>query len=96
MTRNSQFEIAGEASDGVLCSIACVEPRAQADRSTCSDRVAKATLEGSLMEPPPPSLLVRLILAAAERPLHAGFVVAALGIAVVAVVLARRPRPRPL
>jgi hypothetical protein len=48
------------------------------------------------MEAPPPSLLVRVILEAAERPLHAGFLFAALGIAAVAVVLARRPRPRPL
>jgi hypothetical protein len=85
---------AGEAREGVLCSVACVEPRGESSR--CAEIVSTASLEGALMEPPPPSLLVRLILAAAERPLHAGVLVAALGIALVALVLARRPRPRPL
>jgi hypothetical protein len=87
---------AGEARDGVLCSVACVEPRAEGDGAGCAGLVASASLEGALLEAPPPSVLVRLILASAERPLHAGFVIAALGIAAVAAVLARRPRPRPL
>jgi hypothetical protein len=85
---------AGEAREGVLCSVACVEP--QSESSRCAEIVVTASLEGALMEPPPPSLLVRLILAAAERPLHAGVLVAVLGVALVALVLARRPRPRPL
>jgi hypothetical protein len=87
---------AGEAREGVLCSVACVEPRGPGSISRCGDVVASASFEGALMEAPPPSLLVRLILAAAERPLHAGVLLAVLGLGLVALVLARRPRPRPL
>lgn len=85
---------AGEAREGVLCSVACVEVRGASLK--CSELVSSASFQGSLMEPPPPSLLVRLILASAERPLHAGALVLVLGIAAVAIVLVRRPRPRPL
>lgn len=87
---------AGEAREGVLCSVVCVEPRSEGSGTRCGGLVASASLEGALMEAPPPSALVRLILAAAERPLHAGVVFAVFGLAVVAIVLARRPRSRPL
>jgi hypothetical protein len=87
----------GEARDAVLCTVLCVAPLGQAPAraSACEDLARATSLEGALMEAPPPSVMVRLILVSAERPLAAGIVLAVLAVLAVAVILARRPRPRP-
>jgi hypothetical protein len=88
---------AGEARDAVLCTVVCVAPvgRAPALPSACEELARASSLEGALTEPPPPSVMIRLILASAERPLAAGVALSVLAVLAVAVILARRPRPRP-
>jgi hypothetical protein len=84
---------AGEDREAVLCTLVCIEPSGRAPR--CATLVEAASLEGALMEAPPPSLLVRALIAAATHPARAGALAVVLGALVVAVILARRPRPRP-
>lgn len=86
---------AGESRDAVLCSLVCAEPAARVGGGRCAELVRGAAPEGAFTGAPPPSMLVRGILLAAERPKHAALVASVLGAAVVAVILARRPRPRP-
>ncbi|TKD13222.1 hypothetical protein [Polyangium fumosum] len=81
----------GAASEAVLCTFVCEEPRAG---ERCAALVANAELT-SLVPPPPPSLLVRTILMAAERPREAALLGLGIGVLLVAVLLARRPRPSP-
>ncbi|MRG94862.1 hypothetical protein [Polyangium spumosum] len=81
----------GAAREAVLCTFVCEEPRTG---ERCGELVAKAEL-GSLVPPPPPSLLVRSILMAAERPRDAALLGAGIGVLFVVVLLARRPRPSP-
>jgi hypothetical protein len=82
---------AGEAREAVLCSIVCDEP---SDGARCGALVDTTELT-LLVEPPPPSALVKGILFAAERPREAGLVGALVCVGVVSLILARRPRPRP-
>lgn len=82
----------GRDHDAALCSVVCVEP---APRARCGALVDAAHLEGALVAPPEPSLLVRSILLAAEQPLATAATFAALASAGVAVLLWRRPRPHP-
>jgi hypothetical protein len=81
----------GEAKEALLCTVVCEEKGTEA---RCGDLLEGVRVEG-LVEPPPPSLLVRAVLTAAERPREAGVVTMGLCLAVVAFILARRPRPRP-
>jgi hypothetical protein len=80
----------GEDRDVALCSVVCTEPPPAA---RCAQVVASTTLQGQLLEPPSPSWWVQAILLAAEHPTGAAASVALVGATVVAVVLARRPRP---
>jgi hypothetical protein len=82
---------AGEARDGVLCTVACIE---REGRDDCGALVDAATTEGAWTAAPAPSALVRGILLAADRPMAAAGVLGVTAIAVAALVLARRPRPR--
>lgn len=95
---------AGEARGVVLCSAVCTEPAAPADKPAaledsaatprCAALIDAVAAEGAFTAAPPPSVLVRSILLAAEHPLGALGIAAAVGLALVAWVLARRPRPR--
>jgi hypothetical protein len=81
----------GARRDVVLCSVLCDEPQ---DHGECAGIVAQSNLTG-LVPAPPPSLLVRTVLFAAEKPWDAGALAGLLGVVLVAVVLAKRPRPKP-
>lgn len=86
----------GEARDVVVCSVVCVERRgSSATQERCSELVDAASAGGSLTPPPAPSVMIRAILLAAERPREALAVSFAVTLCLVAIVLARRPRPRP-
>lgn len=82
----------GEARTAVLCSVVCVEPGAAAKR--CDARMDSLRAEGAWTSAPPPSLSVRAILFTAERPALGVGMAGALALAIVALVLWRRPRPR--
>lgn len=82
---------AGEARAAVVCSVVCAEAEGHA---ACGGLVAAATPEGAWTEAPPPSLLVRGILLAAEAPGAAAAIVGAVLVGAAALVIARRPRPR--
>lgn len=81
----------GAASEAVLCTFVCEEPRTN---ERCGALVDSAELV-SLVPPPPPSLFVRTILMAAERPRDAALLGMGIGLVCVVVLLARRPRPLP-
>jgi hypothetical protein len=83
---------AGEARDALVCTVACVEP---AGARACKALVDAAAPVGSWTGAPPPSLAARALVLGASMPYAAAGVVAVLSVAAVAVVLARRPRPRP-
>ncbi|WP_437733036.1 hypothetical protein [Sorangium sp. So ce1335] len=85
---------AGSEHDAALCSVVCVEP-AQGAGGGCGEVLGATGLEGALVAPPDPGLLVRAIFAGAEHPAAAIAGMGVLAAAGVAVVLARRPRPRP-
>ncbi|AUX48361.1 hypothetical protein SOCE26_098950 [Sorangium cellulosum] len=85
---------AGSEHDVVLCSVVCVEP-AQEAGARCGPLLDAAALEGTLVGPPEPDLLVRTILYAAEHPLPATAAFGLLAAAGITVLLARRPYPRP-
>ncbi|APR84413.1 Hypothetical protein A7982_09762 [Minicystis rosea] len=82
---------AGEAHEAVVCSVVCTEPEG---RAGCAALVDAAGPAGTWVEAPSPSLLVQGILMAAERPPLAVGIVGALALALAALVIARRPRPR--
>ncbi|WP_437674692.1 hypothetical protein [Sorangium sp. So ce131] len=82
----------GSEHDAALCSIVCVEPALEAG-ARCGPLLDAAALEGALVGPPDPDLLVRTILYAAEHPLPATASFGLLAAAAVTVLLARRPRP---
>ena len=83
VTHSISFD--GEASDLLLCSIAC--------EGAC-DGVA-LSIEGAPPPVPPSNVLIRSFLWAAERPRVSVGVLGALTLLIVAVILWRRPRPRP-
>jgi hypothetical protein len=86
---------AGEDRAALLCSVVCAEPAgSSASKGRCADLIDAAMTEGAFTEAPPPSVLIRSILLAAERPRGAGIIGALLAALIVGVVLARRPRPR--
>ncbi|WP_437607945.1 hypothetical protein WMF20_44830 [Sorangium sp. So ce834] len=85
---------AGSEHDAALCSVVCLEP-AQGTGARCGALLGATEIEGAFVAPPAPGLLVRAIFLAAEEPLAAAAGLGVLAAAGVAVVLARRPRPRP-
>lgn len=85
---------AGEARSAVLCTVVCLEPSAPTG-GRCAALVDAASVEGAFTEAPPPSLLVRTILLAAERPQAMLGAAGAAALLVIALVLARRPKPAP-
>lgn len=78
---------AGEGHDAVLCSIFC-----GGDDLACSGIVAAASVTGPLTDAPPPSLLVRAALLTAERPYEAALSASLVIAALVALLVARRPK----
>ncbi len=78
--------------EAVLCSVLCTEPPAASPR--CAPVIESLAATGSWTSAPPPSLAVRAILGAAERPAAAMGIAAAMGLVIVAAIFARRPRPR--
>lgn len=83
----------GEARDAIACSVVCTE--AEGERA-CEALVEGATSEGAWVEAPPASLVVRGIFLAADRPMEAMSIAGALALATAALVIAKRPRPRPI
>lgn len=81
---------AGEAKAAVVCSVVCAEPAPRA----CAALVEAAAPVGAWTAPPDPSLVVRGILLAADHPAAAAAGMGAAVIAILALVIARRPRPR--
>ncbi|MGK3988075.1 hypothetical protein WME99_33840 [Sorangium sp. So ce136] len=86
---------AGSERDVALCSVVCLEP-AEETGGPCGALLGAAEIEGAFVAPPEPGLLVRTIFAAAEHPAAATAALGVLAAAGVTVLLARRPRPRPL
>ncbi len=86
-----ELGFAGARRDVALCSVVCVEPETD---SACKSVLDGTEMLGTFTGPPDPSLLVRAILFAAERPYAAGALGTAIAIAAVGVILAKRPRPR--
>jgi hypothetical protein len=84
---------AGEPREGILCTVVCTEP---APLAGCDHLIAATAPEGAWLAPPPPNLLARTLLLAAERPSAAAAVFLAVALAVAALIIARRPRPRAL
>lgn len=81
---------AGTKPDVVLCSVLCHEPT---DLDACTSLVTEAKISG-LVEAPAPSLLVQAVFHAAEKPVQAAGILGVLGLLIVGIVLAKRPRPR--
>ncbi|WP_437966823.1 hypothetical protein WMF04_45880 [Sorangium sp. So ce260] len=86
---------AGSEHDAALCSVVCLEAPAQGAGARCGALLGATEIEGAFVAPPEPGLLVRAIFLAAEEPLAATAALGVLAAASVAVVLSRRPRPRP-
>lgn len=88
----------GADHEVLLCSIGCASGASGASGASsasggaCSEILSRSELTGALVGPPPPSLLVRAVLLAAERPYECGAGAAALAVAVIAALLARRPK----
>lgn len=81
----------GAKREVVLCSTICDEPR---DHDACGAIMAQANL-AELVAAPPPSLLVQTVFFAAEKPWDAAGLAGVVGLLMMGVVLARRPRPMP-
>jgi hypothetical protein len=81
-----------QSQKAVLCSVICTEPPAATSR--CAPVIGSLEATGSWTSAPPPSLPIKAILGAAERPAIAFGIAAALGLVIVAAIFARRPRPR--
>lgn len=80
---------AGERRDVLLCTLLCVGPEHD---PRCPAFIEAAEPVGSFEAPPPPGLVIRAILLAAERPYGAAILLAIMAVALVALVLHRRPR----
>ncbi len=81
-----------DSREAVLCSVICAEPPSASSR--CAPVIASVAATGAWTSAPPPSLAVRALLGAAERPAVALGITGALGLVIVAVIFAKRPRPR--
>ncbi len=84
---------AGDPREAIVCTAVCTE--VQGLRSgACDGLVEAATTAGTWAEAPPPSLLVRTLLFAAEHPHGALAALVAFSLAAAAWIVAKRPRPR--
>ena len=100
---NDTFEVRGrhwlgfasETHEALVCTLACVEPAATPATRSCEGLVAAAAPAGTWTDAPPPSLMARVLVLAASRPYQAAGALVLLSVAIAALVLARRPRPRP-
>ncbi|MEP7120488.1 MAG: hypothetical protein ABJE95_06255 [Byssovorax sp.] len=81
-----------QSREAVLCSVICTEPTASASR--CAPVIGGLEATGSWTSAPPPSLAIRAVLGTAERPMIALAIASTLGLLMVIVIFARRPRPR--
>jgi hypothetical protein len=79
--------------DAFVCTVMCTEPEG-ASKPACEALIEATTPGGTWAEAPPPNLLARTLLLAAEQPREAMAVLAVVSIAAAAIVIARRPRPR--
>ena len=82
---------AGDAPDAVVCTAVCTEPQAA---SGCEALIVAASRGGTWAEVPPPNVLARTLLLAAEHPHQALGVLVTGSLVVAALIIARRPRPR--
>ncbi len=82
---------AGEPREAVMCTVVCSEPPTE---HACDAAIVLSEPTGAWLSAPPPNLVARVLLLAAERPYPAAGVLLAASIAIAALILARRPRPR--
>lgn len=79
----------GAPTKGLVCTLLCADRDGGA---RCAPMVGEATVVAPFVDAPPPSLVVRLVLAGASAPLHALGLVAALVVLLALRSVARRPR----
>lgn len=84
----------GPDADAVACSLACSEPGSRGGAG-CDAVAASFAISGDLHPEPPPGLLARSILGAADHPVLAVVIVSVLALVVVAILLVTRPKLRP-
>ena len=77
--------------DAILCTLACTEPE---PAHACEGLLAAAAPMGTWVDAPPPNLVARGLLLAAAQPHEAVGLLIMASLAVAALVIARRPRPR--
>ncbi len=82
---------AGDPREAIACTLVCTEP---ASGRACEALVSTAAAEGAWLEAPPPGVVASALLLSAQRPYEAAGVIAVASIAVAAIVIALRPRPR--
>ena len=88
----------GEGHEVLLCTVGCAARGSEAGGVTtdgapmCEALLSRAGVEGALVGPPPPSPFVRAVLFAAERPYEVAAGLALACAALIAALLARRPR----
>jgi hypothetical protein len=83
---------AGDPREGIVCTTVGTGPAPGA----CAALIDQAVPGGAWTEAPPPNLLARALLLAAERPREAVTGLAAVSLAAAALIVMRRPRPRAL
>jgi hypothetical protein len=87
---------ASDSRDAILCTVACTEPGDLGAARSCEALIADAVPLGTWAEAPPPNLLARTLLLAAERPHGALAMLTMASLAAAVLIIAGRPRPRPL
>jgi hypothetical protein len=83
---------AGDPREAIVCTAVCEEPPPS---PACAGLIAAAHQGGTWTEAPPPSVIARTLLLAAAHPQEALGLLAVTSLATAALVIARRPRPRP-
>jgi hypothetical protein len=83
---------AGEPRDAIVCTVDCTEPE---PAGACEALIANAVPVGGWVAAPPPNLLAQTLLLAAEQPHAAAALLVTALFTVAALVIVRRPRPRP-
>jgi hypothetical protein len=86
------FGFVGDAHELLFCTVLCRGPQDPGARLECSAAAHSATVEASFVGVPERGPLVRAAIAAAEHPGISALAVFAVGLLVVAAVLARRSR----
>lgn len=82
----------GPDHEVMLCSIGCSVRGDAAGRSPCDEVLRGSAIEGPFVGAPPPSMLVRAALFAAESPHEAGAILALVAALAVAWIVVTRPR----